>query len=106
MICDIQLVASNRSYFRNCCEVKEDDIVDLLKMIKGMKSISLSGGSDLVFYTQDGKKIETEQEKIEQQEEVKQAVKSTIQKSRHCIIYFIIQVILKQQDYGICNEKD
>ena len=36
-------MASNRSYYRNCCEVNEEDVVDVLKKVKGMKDVSLSG---------------------------------------------------------------
>lgn len=50
-------------------------------MMKGMKDIKLSGGSDLVFYTNSGERIETEEEKREQQEEVKLSVQSSIKKS-------------------------
>ena len=57
--------------------MNEEDIVELLKLLKGMKDISLSGGSDLIFYTNTGKKIETEEE-VKQQQEI---VKSTVQTS-------------------------
>ena len=33
-------MASNRSYYRNCCEVNEEDVVDVLKKVKGMKDVS------------------------------------------------------------------
>lgn len=46
-----------------------------------MKDISLSGGSQLAFYMNDGKKIETEEEKTAQQEQIRESVKSTVSKS-------------------------
>ena len=58
--------------------MNEEDIVELLKLIKGMKDISLSGGSDLIFYTNAGKKIETEEEVKQQQEVVKSTVQSSV----------------------------
>ena len=59
-------MASNRSYYRNCCEVNEEDVVDVLKKVKGMKDVSLSGGSDLVFYTKNGTKIDIEEKRQEE----------------------------------------
>ncbi len=70
-------MASNRSYYRNCCEVNEEDVVDVLKKVKGMKDVSLSGGSDLVFYTKNGTKIDIEEKR---QEEI--AAQSSIKSGR------------------------
>lgn len=59
-------MASNRSYYRNCCEVNEKDVVEVLKKIKGMKDVALSGGSELVFYTKSGEKIDIEEKRKEE----------------------------------------
>ena len=61
--------------------MNEEDIESLLRLVKGMKDIALSGGSQLVFYLNDGRKIETEEEKKEKEEQVKVSVQSTLKKS-------------------------
>ena len=70
-------MASNRSYYRNCCEVNEKDVVEVLKKIKGMKDVALSGGSELVFYTKSGEKIDIEEKRKEEA-----APETTIKSSR------------------------
>ena len=60
------MVASNKSFFRNCCEIPEEAVVQQLKRIKGLDDVKLSGGSDLVFYTSKGEKIEKEDVKREE----------------------------------------
>ena len=40
--------------------------MDVLKKVKGMKDVSLSGGSDLVFYTKNGTKIDIEEKRQEE----------------------------------------
>lgn len=77
-----ELVASTRSYFRNCCEVLEEDVVEVLKRIKGLENVKLSGGSELVFYKSNGEKIETDLEVEKVKVETEKATKSTITESR------------------------
>ena len=76
-----ELVASTRSYFRNCSEVREEDVVEVLKRIKAMKNVKLSGGSELVFYKSNGEKIETDGEVEKAKSEVEKATKSTMTES-------------------------
>ena len=46
--------------------MNEKDVVEVLKKIKGMKDVALSGGSELVFYTKSGEKIDIEEKKKEE----------------------------------------
>ena len=77
-----ELVASTRSYYRNCCEVREEDVVEVLKRIKAMKNVKLSGGSELVFYKSNGEKIETDREVEKTKVETEKATKSMLTESR------------------------
>lgn len=57
--------------------MNEKDVVEVLKKIKGMKDVALSGGSELVFYTKSGEKIDIEEKKKEET-----APKTNVQSSR------------------------
>lgn len=57
--------------------MNEKDVVEVLKKIKGMKDVALSGGSELVFYTKSGEKIDIEEKKKEET-----APKTSVQSSR------------------------
>lgn len=80
-----ELVASSRSYYRNCSEVCEEDVVEVLKRIRGMKDVKLSGGSELVFYKSNGEKIQTEKEVETRETEKNQGIKSTLTESRNVV---------------------
>ena len=60
------MVATGHLYFRDCCEVNEKDVVSVLQRIRGIPGLNLGGGSDLAFYTSEGKKIEAEDEQERQ----------------------------------------
>ena len=57
-------------------------MVEVLKRIKGLENVKLSGGSELVFYKSNGEKIETELEVEKEKVETEKATKSTITESR------------------------
>ena len=58
--------------------VLEESVIEQLARIKGLKEVKLSGGSELVFYTSKGEKIETAEER--KAVEIK-PVESTVKKS-------------------------